>query len=32
LIQIKADPLVDVFPNSNIHLHFPPSRCLLISL
>jgi iron(III) transport system ATP-binding protein len=32
LIQVKADPLVDVSPNSNVYLHFPPSRCLLISM
>jgi hypothetical protein len=32
LIQVKADPLIDVSPDSNIHLHFPPSRCLLISM
>jgi iron(III) transport system ATP-binding protein len=31
-IQVKADPLIDVPPNSNIHLHFPPSRCPLISM
>lgn len=32
LIQVKADPFADVCPKSNVYLHLPPTRCVLISI